>query len=297
MIPDPTCPLCLSTSGKTLYRLAEGFDTRQCTGCGFIFLSPRPSPAYLRDHYTMANVYDIDALEAEVKPLKDGVFEDRAKSVKDRVDLIERSLIAFPTLSVKGQAICFGAGDAAMVTALQQLGYEAIDMGLKKADLSLYQDDALSFLTIFDLLERLLDPKAFLTLARGKLKSNGALLAVVPNFNALERYLLGPRSRALTFPEHVNQFTKTSLSNLFKSAGLDVLYVGSPPPYGVMISLGFRGQLKHLAAKGHLKSTLEAVSYGLGFIKRHVIYPLPNAFVEHTGLLGQSLLILAQKSR
>jgi hypothetical protein len=102
----------------------------------------------------------------------------------------------------------------------------------------------------------------------------------------------GAGSKALIFPEHVNQFTRSSVSRMLAECGFDIRYAGSPPPYGVAITFGLRQKL--LKAFGRNPATL-SLRDGLIWIKRHIVYPLPNAFVEKSGLFGQSLLVLAQK--
>jgi 2-polyprenyl-3-methyl-5-hydroxy-6-metoxy-1,4-benzoquinol methylase len=75
-------------------------------------------------------------------------------------------------------------------------------------DIETLGHETVSFLSLFDVLEHLLEPKSFLDQAFNSLVPNGAILVGVPNFNALDRYVIGVNAKALIFPEHVNQFTK-----------------------------------------------------------------------------------------
>ncbi|MDV6332526.1 class I SAM-dependent methyltransferase [Asticcacaulis sp. 201] len=293
------CPLCASQRATKLYTLPEGHDTRRCDTCAFVFLWPRPTADYLNAYYNTAPVYDFTSDRSA----------DYEEAVSDKVSLIGRFLAQFPRLLTDGQAVDFGAGNGTTVKALERLGFDALGIeisaqaraaahglfgvAMRDGNLDDVAENRLSFLSLFDVLEHLTEPKAFLELARTRLKDNAACVVGVPNYNSLERMWLGTRSKALIFPEHVNQFTTQTLRRTFEGAGFDVLYIGSPPPYGVAISFGWRRSVRARLGRNALSRLLiQALTY----IKRYLVYPLPNLFVEKTGLFGQSLLIVATRS-
>ena len=294
------CPLCASPGATRLYKLPEDHETRRCTSCAFVYLWPRPTPEYLRQYYNSAPVYDLPS----------DVASDYDNVVADKVSLIGGFLRRFPHLLTHGDAIDFGAGQGATVKALGLLGFEAVGIEISEearkaaqalfgvkvrdGDLQDIPQNSLSFLCLFDVLEHLLQPKAFLELALTRLRDNAGCIVGVPNFNSLDRMMFGVQSKALIFPEHVNQFTLVTLRRVFESAGFDVLYIGSPPPYGVAISFGWRRKILKGLGRNAVTGSLNRM---LTWCKRRIIYPLPNLFVEKTGLLGQSLLIVATRAR
>ncbi|ESQ83539.1 hypothetical protein AEAC466_12750 [Asticcacaulis sp. AC466] len=279
--------------------MPEGHETRRCDTCAFVFLWPRPTADYLNAYYNSAPVYD---LTSDTPSDYEGV-------VSDKTSLIGRFMARFPRLLTDGQAVDFGAGNGTTVKALERLGFDALGIEIsarartaaqsvfgvtmQDGDLNAMAENSLSFLSLFDVLEHLTEPKAFLELARTRLKDNAACVVGVPNYNSLERMWLGPRSKALIFPEHVNQFTTQTLRRTFEDAGFDVLYIGSPPPYGVAISFGWRRSVGARLGRNALSRVL---IQALTWAKRYLVYPLPNLFVEKTGLFGQSLLIVATRS-
>ncbi len=293
------CPLCGHTESHTLYVLEEGFMTQGCRACAFVFMSPRPTEAYLGEYYAQAAVYSLDSEMAD----------DYANTIADKVALIGGMLRRF-SLSITGRAIDFGAGQGATVKALSQLGFDAegieisakaraaaqriFGVTMRDGTLEDLPEESLNCLTLFDVLEHMLDPKAFVLMAKSRLKAGGAGLFVVPNFNSLDRLIRGKAAKALIFPEHVNQFTIASLTHLFADAGFMVLYAGSPPPYGVAISFGWRRTVLKALGRNRVSLGLHRL---LTWLKRNVVYPLPNWFVEKTGWFGQSLLILVTKTR
>ncbi len=292
------CPLCSADDARRLYTLVEGYATVQCRHCRFVFMSPRPTSDYLNAYYQNAPVYSLTSARAA----------DYAAVVADRAGLIHRFTEKLPTTARSGTAVDLGAGNGNTVKALETLGYDAVGVELsdeaRKAgeslfhvrlqdgDLTAFDTDSLSLLTMFDVLEHMLDPAALLTEAYARLKPGGGLIIGVPNFDALDRIFTGARSKALIFPEHVNQFRKGTLRAATAQAGFVVRYIGSPPPYGVGISFGWRRALRQAFGDTGLTRTLSRL---LVWTKRHIVYPVPNLVVEKTGWLGQSLLIVAQK--
>lgn len=296
------CPMCGGERRRNLYTLAcvEGvyYRTCQCLDCRFVHMWPRPGEAYLAEYYSAADVYALPSERAE----------DYANVIADKVGLLRRFLGALAAIPFSGLAVDYGAGQGVTVKALSDLGFDAIGVEIsakarhaaetifgvtmRDGDLSGFEDGEIAVLTMFDILEHIVHPKAFLKDAIAKLKPRGALLVVVPGYDSLERMIGGAASKALIFPEHVNQFTRDSISRMLRDCGFDVCYAGSPPPYGVAITFGLRQKM--LKAFGRNPITL-AVRDMLIWSKRHIVYPLPNTFVEKSGLFGQSLLVLARK--
>jgi SAM-dependent methyltransferase len=294
------CPLCGCTEGQTLYKLPEKHTTQRCKVCAFVFLSPRPSEDYLNAYYSAAPVYSYES----------DVAADYDNAIRDKVSLIGGFLERFPLILHSGLAVDFGAGQGAAVKALSMLGFASVGVEISEkaraaakalfnvpvqgGGLEDFAPESLSFLSLFDVLEHMLEPGSFLHTAKSRMKTGGCCLTVVPNYNSLDRFMRGVESKALIFPEHVNQFTGPTLRQVFERSGFNVLYLGSPPPYGVAISFGWRrGVLKWLGRNGFSLGLNRCLTW----LKKSLVYPLPNAFVEKTGLLGQSLLILAIKAR
>jgi len=297
-----SCPLCGQTRARVLYRLgpADGIERRavRCAACAFVYMAPRLTAAFLADYYAGAKVYAYGSEAAG----------DYANVIGDRVRLIRTMRAKAAGAPLSGRGVDFGAGVGTTVKALGELGYDAMGLeisarsrdtardlfgvDMRAGSLDTLAGGSVALLTCFDVVEHLLDPVAFVESARAVLALGGMAIVGVPNFDALDRMLTGPRAKAMIFPEHVNYFTKTTLASLFASHGFKVAYVGSPPPYGVAFSLGLRAALMRATGRNALSLGLRDA---LTWIKRYLVYPAPNAFVEHTGLFGQSLLLVAQK--
>lgn len=261
-------------------------------------MTPRLSEAFLSNYYAQAEVYAFNS----------GEGSDYAAVISDRMKLIKRFLTASPQAPRSGMAVDYGAGAGASVMALSKLGFDAIGVEISEharqvahdlfgiemrdGDLSQFPPGSLALVTLFDVLEHLTYPRAFVDALRDRLQPGGVAMIGVPNFDSLDRLLMGARSKTMIFPKHINYFTRASLRRLLTDAGFTVRYVGSPPPYGVTISLGLRRGLYRLWGRSRLT---RAMAGFLASVKRRIVYPLPNALVEYSGLFGQSLFIVAQK--
>lgn len=296
------CPLCGETRARLLYALepADGTQRRavRCLSCTFVYMSPRLTEAFLNTYYSGAGVYAYSSTEAS----------DYATVIADRTRLIGAMLEKVPGAPKNGLGVDFGAGVGTTVKALSDLGFDAMgieisarsrdaarglfNLDMCDGDLGQLSNESVAVLTCFDVLEHLLNPAGFIEHVHKALIPGGTVVFGVPNFDALDRLLTGPKARAMIFPEHVNYFSKTTLKALFAQSGFDVRYVGSPPPYGVAISFGLRAAVVRLLGRNAFSL---GVRSALTWLKKYLVYPLPNAFVESTGLFGQSLLLVARK--
>jgi 2-polyprenyl-3-methyl-5-hydroxy-6-metoxy-1,4-benzoquinol methylase len=257
-------------------------------------MHPYPSDAFLHDYYKTRSLYNSG---------NDASSYDRA--VADRTALIA-GLLARAGTKRDGRSVDFGAGVGIAVAAQAALGFEALGIetnpqaqfagreafGVDIRDLSLEEmPRGLSLFTLFEVLEHIKYPREFMAQVREHMAEDGAVAGSVPNYNSYARYLRGKDSNALYWPEHVNQFTRKTLAETLEGAGFEVVYIGFPPPYGVVIATGFRAWLRKVLPAGDMaRKVVAAVTW----VKKYLVYPLPNGFAEQTGLLGHGLVFVAR---
>jgi hypothetical protein len=70
--------------------------------------------------------------------------------------------------------------------------------------------------TLWAVVEHLLDPKAFLAKACSVLKPDGLCVVLVPNMKSLAARALGVRYRYI-YPQHLNYFTRATLAKLVEA--------------------------------------------------------------------------------
>jgi SAM-dependent methyltransferase len=199
-----------------------------CEGCGLVYQSPRPAPDAVRKLY------------------EGGDYHENRGGIPDfYIDYSlrrSREAIAWgldqPTLRGRsGRAFDIGAGIGGALVCLRERGWDVTGVepdpnlaafGREHFDLDIidgfFGADTFSADEHFDLAyschvwEHLADPRATAAAARALLQPEGHLLIVVPTFR---------QSRTLAWScfgsPHTYMWTETSLGNLLRLAGFDVL--------------------------------------------------------------------------
>lgn len=298
MSPEGTCPLCGGSEFAIKYVLHdENFHIVTCGKCSFTFMHPYPTDEFLDEYYKNKDVHGFESESAEAY----------ARPLGDRLVLFESLLKKIEPALAGGYAVDFGAGAGLAVAALKKLGFDAIGteknprsaevaknlFGVEIVDKTLDElPGGIRLFTMFDVLEHIKYPIEFLRYVTSRMSADACMIGAVPNYHSIGRILHGTESASLAFPDHVSQFTKKTLVRTLSKSGFDVLYVGFPPPYGATFTLRLRNRL---ARKYQPSFLLTGAIKTLTWMKKHLVYPLPNFFAEQTGLLGQSLVFVARK--
>ena len=82
-------------------------------------------------------------------------------------------------------------------------------------------------LVAFEVIEHLLEPSDFLSLARNALKPGGLLILSTPNELGFETQVLGPLSSSIGF-DHVRLYNPNALTQLLRRNGFEVLTIETP---------------------------------------------------------------------
>ena len=294
---DSACPSCQGRNLSLKYALDDpAYHTAECRTCGFIAMHPYPSDTFLNDHYKARELYNSDSDAASY-----------GRAVSDRAALMADLLGRAGVREHSGRSVDFGAGVGIAVAAQAALGFDALgietnpqaqksgqDMfGVTILDLTLDEmPPDVRLFTMFEVLEHIKFPRDFLAKASERLGDGAVVAGSVPNYNGLARYMRGKDSIALAWPEHVNQFTRRTLRQTLAGAGLEVVYIGFPPPYGVVFTWGLRAWIRKTMAESSLRHN---IIHGVTWAKKHLAYPLPNLFAEATGLFGHGLVFVARK--
>ena len=97
---------------------------------------------------------------------------------------------------------------------------------VSKFDRELFKENSFHVITAFHLIDHLHDPLQFLVDCKSLLKSNGHLMVVCHNEQAISAMLLGEYSPIYDI-EHTHLFDRKTLKQLLKKAGFTVLSIGS----------------------------------------------------------------------
>lgn len=224
------CPVC--TDDRTEPRCTKrGFTIVVCRTCGLRYVNPRPTPEWL-DAWYRHEYYEqgrADAAGAEHLVHRDM----KLATAHLRLELLRAYRPA-------GRLVDVGSGGGFLVRAAGEAGWRAVGLEpsesasrsavreehiqvvtgrLQAAPLAPGRFDAV---TMLDVLEHVLDPRAFLREARRLLVPGGLLLVETPNIAGCVPALMGARHPWICPPEHLTYFTPGTLRRVIEESGFRV---------------------------------------------------------------------------
>ena len=206
---ETPCPAC-GDVGAPLYE-KYGMTHRRCAGCATQYVSPRPSPAVLRDFYRGSENYAYFArhiFPSSAEQRRERLFRPRAAMV---ADLVRTSGMDRPSL------VEVGAGYGLFCEEVRATGAFGRIVGIEPTP----------DLAAFEVIEHLFDPAAFLTACRWLVRPGGRILLTCPNIQGFDTILLGSASSAVDH-EHLNYFNPDSMALLLRRAGFEDIEVTTP---------------------------------------------------------------------
>jgi len=234
------CNLCGATASSPLYTLQDpAFDVpgefvlRRCLQCGLMYLSPRPTPETLNAHYPADYAPYRPAIEDERLALMRWM---RRRKLAKRRRMVERYSGRNP-----GRLLDVGCATGLFLHEMAEAGWQvagiepassAAEYARRRFGLSVftgtlteapYEPATFDAITFWDVLEHTFSPAEELAHAARLLRSGGALIASVPNWESLERRLWGCHWIGLDPPRHLYVFSRDTLTALLTNAGFDVL--------------------------------------------------------------------------
>lgn len=243
----PICPLCSEKSlevyiedreqritssafGPSRTELSPGRILR-CQSCRFGFCQLRPSDEELAQLYQQLDIQVYDSENQGRYRSASRQLKIVGQYVKAQGRLLDigcaSGLFLRCALHAKWQVEGIEPCEALAREARELLGPEAQIhcTTLQSARLLAASFDVV---TLWDVLEHVPDPIAFLRLAGSLLKSGGYLFANVPNLDSIQARLLGSRW-PLLLPEHLNYFNRKNLKMCGMKAGLQWVQSGRCP--------------------------------------------------------------------
>lgn len=214
----PRCPACDVTAVAEIGH-AGVCHLWRCR-CGLVFADR----ATWRDPYSATDYYDPANQPTESYPLRITATE------RDRIASVRRFVQG-------GRLLDFGGGIGKTALAAQAAGFSAIvleDSHKAVIDGKTHhpeiewlegknipdsiEDESLDVITLFHVLEHLLDPRSTLLHLHRKLRPGGLLVIEVPNWGSHMRRLRGLLWQ-FVLDHHLNHFTAASLKHLVEMTG------------------------------------------------------------------------------
>jgi 2-polyprenyl-3-methyl-5-hydroxy-6-metoxy-1,4-benzoquinol methylase len=225
LVRHRTCPICRDNNSNPLF-VKDGFEHGRCPQCGLIYVNP-----VLRDDLVLEH-YQDEASWVEV-------LESGPQVEMDRLKYAYGLDIARPYLHGT-KVLDLGAGTGLFVRLASANGFETTALELHKEnarrlsadgfrvvtqplDQANLPEDHFDLVTLWEVLEHIVDPNILLNEIHRILKPKGVLLILVPNVEALVTRILHEKSGTFGGHSHVSFFNRRTLGRLLSETGFTMV--------------------------------------------------------------------------
>jgi 2-polyprenyl-3-methyl-5-hydroxy-6-metoxy-1,4-benzoquinol methylase len=229
-----SCLVCGSTEFTTAFE-EPPYAIRRCERCGFGWTTPRFTQERL------AAIYQADAYWRSPSPKVQGYSDYRADerlyldTFRKRLDFVLR---AGPR---SGRALDVGCAAGFCMAAMRERGFETHGLEVSEViarharehfgfdtvyvgtlETSPYPDGFFDLITMWDVVEHVVDPYSLLRRAQSLLAPGGLLVIETQDIDSRFARLLGPRWHHYKHEEHIYHFTASTIRTLLGACGLEV---------------------------------------------------------------------------
>lgn len=224
------CPLCTKNNYTQKYRI-DCWTIVQCDHCDFVYVNPRLQKKELLKIYK-DNYFDNTSVGyfhyKENKELRQKNFQ---KWIDDAINFVSAGenvnaldigcaagycLEVFKARGWKPFGIELNTEYAGQ---LQQNGYKVYDSPF----LDISFGEKYSIITLFDVVEHLTDLPEHFAKLHSILENNGIVVLITPDYDSLQRKLLGKKWFQFKPIEHINYFSLTTFKTLVDSTGFKIV--------------------------------------------------------------------------
>jgi len=213
------CTLCSGTSLKVLKKYSKDHLVK-CNECSFVFAIKIPSSNELDlvySNYSRGN--QITSL-SKTKNINLAQFiKDINPEMQSCLDIAcgEGHLLeAFNEIGIQ----TFGTEHESGKDLLIQKGINYIE-----GEFFPKTDNKFDLIIFTEAIEHINDQEDFIKHAKSLLNPNGLLYMTTPNFNSLERRVLGPSWGMFVYPEHLSYYSPKTINILHTQEGLEKVFV------------------------------------------------------------------------
>lgn len=215
------CPGCGSDNHSAIYDV-DGIAYHRCGSCSSLFAGKRPTQdaidafygssdaaLYWKDHVVAPSLADRKA--HYVAPLQAWVQDVVREAFGEPVpQVVEYMPSYYSNLA--------GMGSEVLSVLPKHMDVLASDVAVGSA----------SVLGMFDVIDRVVDPKAVLQQAASYLKQDGVLCLTVNTGSGFEYQVLGNASHRLVLPDRLNLLSIGAIERLLEAVGFEVLELSTP---------------------------------------------------------------------
>lgn len=240
-------------SGRT-----RTFRYLQCRTCYAIFLSPMPSASAVSSFYPPASEYY--AYQAQASPRSYTWLRRIGTKRSIGAVLIRRLFFPFLRLHSSGRVLDIGCGAGHFLNVMQEMRWETWGMEMSQEAVEIagtrhrvvhastlsaahLPQGYFDLITMFQVIEHLVEPVQTMEAAYALLKSGGRLVMHTPNGESRLAQHFGRDWRGLECPRHVCLYGPRALAHLLKGGGFhNIRYRTRPAPSDLIDSLRLRAE-------------------------------------------------------
>jgi len=227
------CPAC--TNAKSTFKFSKnGFVYRECSSCGTVFMTPRPTKDMLHKFFAKSEglKYWNSKKFQEQNARKEHVLEPRIRWISESLEFSEdssRSYLDFyskylPFLEKVASIKNFGKKvsykpDESIVNEIKDLGFEIINK---------IGEENYSVITAFEVFDRFYNPRNVLETIKSSLEKDGLLFLSTTSASGLDFQFLLKKSKNIIPPLHMNIFSVEGIVKFLEDYDFEVLELSTP---------------------------------------------------------------------
>ena len=231
------CPWCGSDKAQINLWLRDEFLTKEdfhiceCLNCGLLYTMPRPSKDKIGAYYKSEEYYSH---QENTKGFIPKVYEKVKK-----VNLKHKYNLATNGLPV-GKMLDIGCGVGDFLHTAEMHGWECTGVEpsedakaiaqkrmhgeiFSSEELENMPDGSFDLITMWHVLEHVDDLKWQVEQLHRLIKPNGRVVIALPNYKSYDGQYYKELWAAYDVPRHLNHFSKTTLTKIFKTNGLELI--------------------------------------------------------------------------
>jgi 2-polyprenyl-3-methyl-5-hydroxy-6-metoxy-1,4-benzoquinol methylase len=224
------CPLCNKNDYRQKYRI-DSWNIVKCNHCDFVYVNPRLQKKELLKIYTDNYFDNTDVGYFHYKENKELRKKNFQKWIDDSVNFLGHDedrnaldigcaagycLEIFKTKGWRPYGIELNTEYAGQ---LLQNGYKVYNSPF----LDISFEEKYSIITLFDVVEHLTDLQEHFIKLHSILDNSGIIVLITPDYNSLQRKLLGKKWFQFKPIEHIHYFSLTTFKKLIDSTGFTIV--------------------------------------------------------------------------
>ena len=225
------CPCCFSSSFDHVHT-KDGCDLVRCSSCNVVYVNP----IFKSQKYY--EIYNADEYETVVQKVNHRSHAYRVERFgRERVEFFEK----YHAPDLPKTYLDIGCNTGFVVEAAVASGWDAVGVELNKGAVSFARsrgltifdqpmeninfDQQFSVISLFDVLEHLVEPKKIIDISRALLAPKGMLYLYVPNLASASVDFLGYEDSHFIWPtHHLTYFTPPTLKSFIEKAGFELVF-------------------------------------------------------------------------